>query len=142
MHINYSGYLVNHNLQISSQKHKSPPRLTFMLTMSFALSLTTCYNFLSTQQRFDSRGVLDIQDCPTYIFHISPSQITAARVHSTLQPCSNNQCEQHRMSGIKTHLLFKTCSSHLMRLNTCFQTRLNALYTNNYVVIQNNDSTI
>ena len=42
VHVNYTGYLVNHNLQTSSQKHKSPPRLTFTLTKSFVLSLTTC----------------------------------------------------------------------------------------------------
>jgi hypothetical protein len=61
VHINYTGYLVNHNLQTSLQKHKFPPRLIFTLTKSFVLSLITCYNLLTTQQRFDSRGVLDIQ---------------------------------------------------------------------------------
>ena len=42
-HINYTGYLVNHNLQTSLQKHKSPPRLIFTLTKSFVLYLITCY---------------------------------------------------------------------------------------------------
>ena len=64
VHINYTGYLVNHNLQTSLQKHKSPPRLIFTLTKSFVLYLITCYNLLTTQQRFDSRGVLDIQYRP------------------------------------------------------------------------------
>ena len=49
---------------------------------------------------------------------------------------------QHRTSGIETYLMFKSCSSHPMRLNTCFQMRLNASYTNNYAVVQNNDSKI
>ena len=67
VHINFSGYLVNHNLQPSLQEPKSPPRLTFTLTNSFVLSLITCYNLLTTQQRFDSRGVLDIQYCSIYL---------------------------------------------------------------------------
>jgi hypothetical protein len=46
------------------KKHKSPPRLIFTLTKSFVLSLITCYNLLTTQQRFDLRGVLDIQYRP------------------------------------------------------------------------------
>jgi hypothetical protein len=71
VHINYTGYFVNHNLQISSQKHKPPPRLTFTLPKSFVLSLITCYNLLTTQQIFDSRGVLDIQYCSLY-FNIYP----------------------------------------------------------------------
>jgi hypothetical protein len=35
-------------------KHKSPPRLIFTFTKSSVLSLITCYNLLTTQQRFDS----------------------------------------------------------------------------------------
>ena len=70
VHINFNGYLVNHNMQTSSQKHKSAPRLTFTLTKSFVLSLITCYN-LMTQQRLDSRRVLDIKYCYIYLTHIS-----------------------------------------------------------------------
>ena len=36
-----------------------------------------------------------------------------------------------RTSRIKTNLSFESCSSHPMRLNDCFQTSLNALYTDN-----------
>jgi hypothetical protein len=31
------------------------------------------------------------------IIHISPSLITVARVHSTLHPCSSNQCDTARL---------------------------------------------
>ena len=56
VHINYTGYLVNHNMQTSSQKHKSPPRLIFTWTKSFVLSLITCYHLLTTQQRLIQEG--------------------------------------------------------------------------------------
>ena len=62
---------MNHNLQTVQQKTKSPPRLISTLTKSFVLYLITCYNLLTTQQRFDSRGVLDIQYRPMY-FYIYP----------------------------------------------------------------------
>jgi hypothetical protein len=93
VHITYTGYLVNYNLQTSLQKHKSLPRLISTFTKSFVLYLITCYNLLTTtQQRFDSRGVLDIQYCSIFFIHTSLSLITVAHVHSTLQPCSSNQC--------------------------------------------------
>ncbi len=73
--------------------------------------------------------------------HISLSLITVACMHSTSQPCSTNQCNTARLES-KLTFQFKTCSSHPMRLNTCFQTRLNTLYTDNYVVVPNDDSAI
>jgi hypothetical protein len=73
--------------------------------------------------------------------HISQSLITVARMHSTSQPCSSSQCNT-ALPETKLTCRFKTCSSHPMRLNTGFQMRLNALYTDNYVVVQNNDSAI
>jgi hypothetical protein len=142
VHINYTGYLVNHhNLQTPLQKHKSPLRLIFTWTKSFVLSLTTCNNLLTTEQRFDPRGVLDIQYCPKYIWHKSLSLITVARVHSTWQPCTSNQCNTTRLESKLTRC-FKRCSSHPMRMNTCFQTRLNASYTDDYIVVRNNNSAI
>ncbi len=138
VHINYTGYLVNHNLQTSLQKPKSPPRLIFTLTKSFVLSLITWYTLLTTQQRFDSRAVEKIQYCPMYILHLSLSLVTVARVHRTSQPCSSNQCDTARLESKLTR--FKQCSSHPMRMNTRFQTRLNASYTDDYVVVRNDDS--
>ncbi len=77
-----------------------------------------------------------------YVFlHVSLSLITIPRMHSTLQLRSSNQCNTAHLESKLTRQ-FKTCSSHPMRLNTCFQTRLNALYTDNYIVVPNVDSAI
>ena len=98
-HINYTGYLVNHNLQTSSQKHKPHPRLTFTLTKSFVLSLITCYkpSYNSTEIWFKKvvrHSVL------LYIFLlISLSLTTVSRVHSTVQLCSSNQCDTTRLES-------------------------------------------
>ena len=70
-HINYTGYLVHHNLLTFSQKHKSHPKLIYTSTKSSVHSLIICYILLTNQQRFDSRRVSDIQYRPT-IFYIYP----------------------------------------------------------------------
>ena len=55
-----------------------------------------------------------------YIFlRLSLSLITVALMHSTLQPCSRNQCDTARLESKLTRW-FKTCSSHPMRMNTRF----------------------
>jgi hypothetical protein len=127
VHINYTGYHVNHNLQTSSQKHKSPPRLNFTLTESFVLSLITCSNLLDPTKLWFKSGVR--HSVLLYVFlHKSLSLGTVALMHSTLQLCSSNQCNNARLES-KLTFWFKTCSSHPMRLNTCcFQTRLNVVY--------------
>ncbi len=84
--------------------------------------------------------VLDIQYRYIY-FYVSLSLITVARVHSTLNPCSSNQCDTARLESKLTRR-FKTCLSHPMRLNTRFQTRLNASYTDDHAVVRNDDSAI
>jgi hypothetical protein len=79
------------NLQTSFQKHKSHPRLIFTLTRSFVLSLITCYSLLTTQQRFDSRGLLGIQYCPLY-FYIYPYPsllLPVCTVHYNRAPVSS-----------------------------------------------------
>jgi hypothetical protein len=60
--------LVHHNLLTSSNKnkqtkHKSHPKLIFTSTRSSVHFPITCYNLQTNQQRFDSRGVTDIQYC-------------------------------------------------------------------------------
>ena len=62
--------------------------------------------------------------------------MSVARVHSTtLQPFSSNQCNTASLES-KLTCWFKTCSPHSMRLNTRFQARLNASYTDDHAIVQ------
>jgi hypothetical protein len=77
-----------------------------------------------------------------YVFlHQYLSLITVTHMHRTLQPCSSNQCNTAHLES-KLTCQFKTCSSHPMKMNTRFWTRLNASYTDDYVIVPNNDSAI
>ncbi len=114
--------LVHHNLLTSSKQkqtnNKSHPKLIFTSTRSSIHFPITCYNLLTNQQRFDSRGVTNIQYCYVYHLHISPSLITVARMHSTLHLCSSNHATLHNWNQ-DSHR-FKSCSSHPMRLSIDF----------------------
>ncbi len=70
---------------------------------------------------------------PYLFLHLSLSLVTVARVHSNSQPCSSNQCDTARLESKLTRR-FKQCSSHPMRMNTRFQTRLNASYTDDSTI--------
>ncbi len=72
-----------------------------------------------------------------YIFYLqllSP----VCTVHYNRAPVTS--ATPHNYGRIKTHSSFKSCSSHPMRLNTHFQTRLNASYTDDHAVVGNDNS--
>jgi hypothetical protein len=109
--------LVLHNLLTSSNKnkqtkHKFHPKLIFPSTRSSVHSPIICYNLQTNQQRFDSRGVTDIQYCYVSILPISPSLITVARMHSTLHPCSSNQFNTAQLESKLTSIQIMLISSH------------------------------
>ncbi len=87
VHINYIGYLEILNLPTSSQKHKSLPKLMYTSTKSSVQFLITCYNLQVNLQRFDSRGVLNIQYCPSCFNS------------KTLHPCPSSQCDTARLES-------------------------------------------
>ena len=88
------------------------------------------------------RGVRHSVLLNVLFLHTFLSLITVAHMHSTLQPCSSNQCNTAHLESKLTRWFKTWCSSHPMRLNPRFRTRLNGSYTNNYVIVPNNDSTI
>ena len=134
-HINYIGYLAIPNLPTFSQKHKSLPKSTNTLTKSSVLYLITCYKLQENLQRFDSRGVLNIQYRPTYfsIIPIPKLSLACTVKHYIRAPVTSATLHD----GNQNSRRFKSCSSHPMSMNTQIQTRLNASYDKNNVVATN-----
>ena len=135
VYINYTGYLAILNLPTSSQKHKSLPKLIYTLTKSSVHCLITCYNLQVNLQRFDSRGVLNIQYRPTYfsIIPIPKLSLACTVKHYIRAPVTSATLHDWNQNSRR----FKSCSSHPMRLNNQIQTRLNASYTKNNAATRN-----
>jgi hypothetical protein len=103
----------NIDLHIIDKIFYTLPTLIFTsLTRSSIPYPITCYNLLTNQQRFDSRVVKDIQYCYVYKLHISPSQTTVTRVHSTLHLCSRKQCNTARLESKLTSIQIMFISTH------------------------------
>jgi hypothetical protein len=126
VHINYIGYLAIPNLPTSSQKHKSLPKLIYTSTKSSVHFLITCYNLQVNLQRFDSRGVLNIQYRPTYFSIIPiPKLLPVCTVHCIRAPVTSATLHDWNQNSHR----FKSCTSHPMRLCIHFCTTLNARRT-------------
>jgi hypothetical protein len=63
VYINYTGTLCITTCWHPQTKHKFHPKVIFTSTRSSVHFPITCYNLPTNQQRFDSRGVTDIQYC-------------------------------------------------------------------------------
>ena len=126
VYINYIGYLAIPNLPTSSQKHKSPPKLINILTKSSVHCLITCYNLQVNLQRFDSRGVLNIQYRPTYFSIIPiPKLLPVCTVHCIRAPVTSATLHDWNQNSHR----FKSCTSRPMRVCIHFCTTLNARRT-------------
>ena len=138
VYINYIGYLAIPNLPTSSQKHKSLPKLINTLTKSSVHCLITCYNLQVNLQRFDSRGVLNIQYRPTYfsIIPIPKLSLACTVKHYICAPVTSATLHDWNQNSRR----FKSCSSHPMSMNTHFQTRLNASCTDDHTAARNDVS--
>jgi hypothetical protein len=100
--------------------------LIYTSTKSSVHFLITCYNLQVNLQRFDSRGVLNIQYRPTYFSIIPiPKLLPVCTVHCIRAPVTSATLHDWNQNSHR----FKSCTSHPMRLCIHFCTTLNARRT-------------
>jgi hypothetical protein len=104
------------------------------LTKSSAHYLITCYKLQVNLQRFDSRGVLNIQYRPTYfsIIPIPKLSLACTVKHYIRAPVTSATLHDWNQNSRR----FKSCSSRSSSLNIDFQTKLNASFRKNNAAVR------